>query len=122
LVSLIGTGLTDTGKQSVRFTFGKYKTEVSCSYDLTADSLYCATPNFDDVSDEIIYWPLEANVEVTLDGKIYLPCEQTFLIYCKIKEINFISIKNFFFMKLRKYKSAAYFPDALQYKEGQHLP
>lgn len=83
LVSLIGTGLTDTGKQSVRFIFGKYMAEVGCSYEHTSDSFYCTTPNFDDITDDIIYWPLEAKVEITLDGNIYLTCEQNFLIYCK---------------------------------------
>jgi len=84
LVSLIGTGLTDTGKQSVRFTFGKYKTEVGCAYDQISDSFYCTTPKFEDVSEDIIYWPMESTVEVTLDGNIYLPCEQNFLIYSNL--------------------------------------
>lgn len=84
LVSLVGTGLTDTGKQSMRFTFGKYKAEVGCSYDQTSDSYYCTTPNFDNVTEETIYWPQEAKVEITLDGNIYLPCEQNFHIYCTI--------------------------------------
>lgn len=94
MVSLIGTGLTDTGKQSIRFTFGKYKAEVGCSYDQTSDSYYCTTPNFDNVTEETIYWPQEALVEITLDGNIYLPCEQKYMIYCIYKKKLILLLKN----------------------------
>ncbi len=84
MLSLIGTGFIETGKQSVRFSFGKYKLEVGCSYDATTECFHCVTPKFDDAGEENILWPMHCDVELTLDGSTYLTCEKKFLIYCKI--------------------------------------
>ena len=122
LVSLIGTGLTDTGKQSVRFTYGKYKAEVSCFYDSTSDSMYCTTPDFDEVTEETIYWPLESFVEITLDGNIYLPCEQNFLIYCISLNIDkYIIIPLIYYIKASKIQVSSIFPRCASIQGGTTL-
>ncbi|EGR29393.1 rcc1 family hect domain protein, putative [Ichthyophthirius multifiliis] len=81
LISLLGTGFTETGKQGLRFQFKNYKIEIALNYDHQTESFYCQTPKFDDISEEVIQWPLISQLEVTLDGKIYTECEESFLIY-----------------------------------------
>jgi hypothetical protein len=81
LITLIGTGFCDTGRQSVRFTFGKNCVqEVAGIYDEMTDSFSCTTPRFEEI-EELVQWPLDCKVEVTLDGIVYTVCEQKFLIY-----------------------------------------
>ena len=81
-MSLIGTGLTETGKQSIKFNYGQYSVEVAARYESISDCFYCVTPNFEDASEDVIDWPVECSVEITLDGVNYFACEQTFFIYC----------------------------------------
>ena len=88
MLSFIGTGLTDTSKQSVKFIFGNYCMEVNCLFDPTTDCFHCHTPKFDDACEENINWPLECNIEITLNGSIYILCETKFLIYCIILFLN----------------------------------
>lgn len=95
-MSLIGTGLTETGKQSIRFTFGQYSAEVAARYESNSDCFYCVTPNFEDASEDVIDWPLECKVEITLDGGSYFACEQNFFIYCNEFMI-FFYLKNILF-------------------------
>lgn len=84
LISLIGTGFTDTGRQSVKFVFGEnlqFCMEVSCSFDPATDCFYCNTPSFEDASEENLKWPLKAQLLLTLDGEHYYPADQPFLVY-----------------------------------------
>ncbi|CAK72743.1 unnamed protein product (macronuclear) [Paramecium tetraurelia] len=78
IISLIGTGFCDTGRQSARFKLGDQYTEVGCEYDSLTDSFRCTTPNFEEHLDK---YPVECVVEVTLDGNVYVECEQKFLVY-----------------------------------------
>ena len=84
LVTIIGTGFSDTSKQSVRFTLKKYSMEVGCTYDQNNEAFFCKTPNFDNQIEEVIDWPQECKVEVTMDGKHYYQCEKSFLLFCKV--------------------------------------
>lgn len=108
MLSLIGTGFCNTGKQKVRFTFTAKKmttyknryaiksqqtkqydkeeiknisVEVHCDFDPVTDCYHCFTPCFDDQSDDLLEWPVFCKVELTLDGFTYIPTDQQFLIY-----------------------------------------
>ena len=81
IISLLGTGFADTSKQSLKFNFGGRSFEIGLVYDNTTQSFNGITPNFVEAIEENIQWPVLADLEVTLDGKIYSICEQQFLIY-----------------------------------------
>jgi len=81
MVSLLGTGFTETGRQRVRFKFGKYQTEVDCQFNAASECLHCITPKFDDFDDTENLWPLEVEVSLTLDGMNYVQAEEKFLVY-----------------------------------------
>jgi hypothetical protein len=81
LISLLGTGFCDTGRQKVRFVFGKHRAEVECSFNATSEGLYCTSPKFDDFEDAEELWPLEVSVSLSLDGTHYIPAEEKFLVY-----------------------------------------
>jgi hypothetical protein len=46
-VHIIGTGLSDSDKLRVRFTYGDLSQEVQCHYDESNQTLVCYTPKFD---------------------------------------------------------------------------
>ena len=54
MLNLIGTGFTNTAKQSVRFTFGKFQIEVGANFESNTDCFHCMTPKFDECSVENI--------------------------------------------------------------------
>ena len=81
IVTLLGTGFADTSRQSVRFTVNKQIFEVSCFFDPLTETFTFTTPDFEEQIEEEIKWPINCKIEVTLDGKIYIPCEQDFLLY-----------------------------------------
>ena len=62
LISLLGSGFSETSSQSIRFVFGGHQLEVGLQYDQSTESFYCNTPVFEDASDEIIEWPILANL------------------------------------------------------------
>ena len=47
MISLIGTGYKDTGKQIVRFKFATHTTDVEAKYDDGSDCFHAITPNFE---------------------------------------------------------------------------
>lgn len=74
LITIVGTGFANTTNQAIRFKYGNYTMETSLVLDPLTESFSCQTPRFEDVSEEIIKWPLLCDLEVTLDGKIYSKC------------------------------------------------
>ena len=52
------------------------------------------TPNFNEIAEGELKWPLKCLLEVTLDGKIYIHCEQEFLIYSSKLTVQSIDPKN----------------------------
>ncbi len=47
-MSIVGTGLVDSDKLKVRFTFGNVHKEVFCSFEPGNNSIYCQTPSFEE--------------------------------------------------------------------------
>ena len=78
-VSMMGTAFTHTDNLKVRFRFSHYEMEVSCRYDSHFKSLEFSSPCFSEVED--LDLPLEAQLDVTMDGIHYVVCESRFLIY-----------------------------------------
>ena len=77
---MIGTALASTFKLKVRFRYAHFLHESYCSYDSESFSLEFYTPNFVEEEEDITL-PLEAYIDVTMDGEHYVTCEKTFLIY-----------------------------------------
>jgi len=81
MLSLLGTGFADTGRQKVKFCFKHYELEVDCTYNATSEGLHCITPKFNDLDGEAEEWPIEAEVYIALDGVNYVLAEEKFFIY-----------------------------------------
>jgi len=81
MLSLLGTGFTDTGLQKIRFSYKGHQKEVSCTYNAASEGLHLVTPKFDDLDLEEEMWPLEAEVYLALDGVNYVLAEEKFFIY-----------------------------------------
>ena len=47
MISLIGTGYKDTGRQIVKFSFAGHETNVEARYDDGSDCFHAVTPNFE---------------------------------------------------------------------------
>ena len=93
LISLIGTGFADSGKQSLKFRFANKEIEIGLNYDHQTESFNCMTPNFEDLAEDNVQWPILCTLEVTLDGKIYSICEQSYLIYSSKLTVSSINPK-----------------------------
>ena len=81
-MTFFGTGFTDTGSQSIVFTFGKVSQEIPLQYDPKTSTFYCQVPNFDAKRNDIAY-PVECEVLISLDGKKFFPYDKKLLVYCK---------------------------------------
>ena len=79
-ISMIGTALAYTDKLKVRFRYAHFMQETPCTYDADSNSLEFYSPNFLDEEEEI-QLPVEAYIDVSMDGEHYVTCDKTFLIY-----------------------------------------
>ena len=79
-ISIIGTALAYTEQLKVRFRYAHFLQETECNYDNDSNSLELYTPSFID-KDEELALPVEAFIDVTMDGEHFVTCEKTFLIY-----------------------------------------
>ena len=78
----IGIGFTENANQQVMFNYAGNKIKVQCNYDKEHDFIRCIAPNFEGQSEfEIKEWPISCQMEVSLDGLTFIPCEDEFLIY-----------------------------------------
>ena len=81
MISLLGTGFTETGLQRIRFCYKNFVKEVECSYNAASDGLHCITPQFNDIDTDEEVWPIEAEVYLALDGVNFRLAEEKFFIY-----------------------------------------
>lgn len=77
---LIGTAFAQTPELKVRFRYGHLQIESECKFDSESSSLELFTPKFLDDGDSISL-PIEASIDVTMDGEHYVTCEKKFLIF-----------------------------------------
>ncbi|OMJ84574.1 hypothetical protein SteCoe_14244 [Stentor coeruleus] len=79
-ISMIGTALAFTDKLKVRFRYAHFMQEADCNYDANSNSLEFFSPSFADAEEDLTL-PVEAFIDVTMDGEHYVTCEKTFMIY-----------------------------------------
>ncbi|CAI2374842.1 unnamed protein product [Moneuplotes crassus] len=83
VISIVGTGLVDSDKLKVRFTFGNVYKEMFCSFEPGNDSIYCQTPSFEEFEGQpnaSLDLPCRCIISVTTDGVNYSECEEEFII------------------------------------------
>ena len=81
-LSLIGTAFAQSEELRVRFRYEGNVVERPCEFDQETNSLVCFTPSFQEEGEELTL-PCASELEVTMDGEHYVPCDEKFLIYAK---------------------------------------
>ena len=81
-LSLIGTAFAQSEELRVRFRYEGNVVERPCEFDQETSSLVCFTPSFQDEGEDLTL-PCACELEVTMDGEHYVPCDEKFLVYAK---------------------------------------
>eukprot|EP00826_Nyctotherus_ovalis_P010109 TRINITY_DN1268_c0_g3_i1.p1 TRINITY_DN1268_c0_g3~~TRINITY_DN1268_c0_g3_i1.p1 ORF type:complete len:270 (-),score=43.40 TRINITY_DN1268_c0_g3_i1:967-1776(-) len=93
VISVVGTGLEETGKIAVRFTSGdkqveargRYVEQCYTDHNPTLESVFCTTPNFEE---SFKVFPQKMSISISLDGAHYIDCGTDFLVYSTAIKIN----------------------------------
>lgn len=83
ILSLLGTGFTETDKMMVKFVYGdgKFQRTATCKFNQTSEAINCITPRFDDLDETENIWPQEIEVQLTFDGINFIPAEEKYFVY-----------------------------------------
>ena len=66
----------------MKFRYDINEVSTSCTYLKEDDSIQCKTPDFEEKClQEIRHWGVLCQMDVSLDGHTFVPCEGEFIIY-----------------------------------------